>query len=248
MRIPKIFAHRGASSDAPENTLPAFKLAIEQGADGVEFDVHLTSDKIPVVIHDESADRTGTLGGLIVQRTFDQWMESDFGIWKKSSFTGTRLPSLSEVLELLKPWHGHINIELKTDTCRYDGIEEIVLGLIEKSGMKDRIVISSFQHESLAICNNLDSGLRLAALLGHKQKHNLATLKRMGVSDIHPDFRDATGANVKRWHEEGFMVRPWTINSRLIGLWQARNGADAIITNRPAIMKSFLLNFCETTA
>lgn len=245
MNMPVIYAHRGASFHAPENTMPAFRLAMEQGADGIELDVHLTRDGVPVVIHDETAARTGSRAGAIKDRTYEAWGDTDFGSWKDPRYTGTKLPSLAEVLDLLAPWHGRLNIELKTDVERYPGIEQAVLRLVDAVGMRRRVVISSFHHESLAVCRQLDGEIETAALLGRRQPADLVALRRMGVTAIHPDVRDATHRQVKRWHEAGFTVRPWTIDYRLLMLWQAWNGADAIITNKPRMCADFLRPLCR---
>jgi len=243
MKRPAVIAHRGASAAAPENTLPAFQLAMRQGADGIELDVHLTADGIPVVIHDETIDRTGTGTGRVADMRLDQLRKYDFGVWKDPSFAGTRIPTLSDVLMLLDGWQGSLNIELKTDVVRYPGIEAAVLKLVADADRQSRTHISSFHHESLAVCRRLNTGIELAALLDHHQIPDLPALKRMGVTAIHPDVRDATGAHVRRWHREGFLVRSYTVDPKPLVLWQALCGSDAVITNRPLESALFLGHF-----
>lgn len=113
-----IWAHRGASAHAPENTLPAFELAVEQGADGVELDVHLTADGHLVVTHDETIDRCSDGTGAIASLTLEQLRAFDFSAgWE--GFAGTRIPTLREVYELLHPTDLTINVELKNTFAPY---------------------------------------------------------------------------------------------------------------------------------
>lgn len=223
--------------------MPAFRIAMEVCAGGIELDVHLTKDEVPVVIHDETADRTGTATGRIVDKTFKEWQPVDFGIWKGARYAGAHLPSLKEVLALLKPWDGWLNIELKTDVIRYEGIEAAVLALVAEAGMQNRVVISSFHHESLMTFLELDSGVETAALIGRDQVYDAETLFRKGIRAIHPDARIVTPVSMKKWHALGLKVRPWTIDWRLPALWEACLGADAIITNRPKEIIAFLKPF-----
>lgn len=148
MKQPMVFGHRGASAYAPENTLPAFALAIEQGADGVELDVHLTRDNELVVIHDEDVRRTTNGTGLVKDYTLAelQALCADNGM---SGFAEARIPTLQQVLDLIKPSNLLVNIELKTGILWYDGIEEKALHLVEQMGMQERVIWSSFNHYSV---------------------------------------------------------------------------------------------------
>ena len=123
MKQIKIYAHRGASAYAPENTLPAFQAAMEQGADGIELDVHLSRDGELVVIHDEELDRTTNGTGLVKDHTLAELKKlcADNGM---SGYGDVRIPTLQEVLELVKPSGMLVNIELKTGILWYEGIEK----------------------------------------------------------------------------------------------------------------------------
>ena len=118
----KIFAHRGASAYAPENTLPAFELAERQGADGIELDVQLTKDGEVAVIHDEKIDRTGTGEGFVRDFTLAELKSLSFHN-QMEEYRGVKIPTLREVLELVKPGNMAVNIELKTGIFWYPGIE-----------------------------------------------------------------------------------------------------------------------------
>ena len=143
------FAHRGASSDYPENTILALKEGIKCGAKGLEIDVHKSKDNKLVVIHDEDIERTFLGKGLV----------KDFTLEELKSFKNRKklfrdndechIPTLEEVLDLIKDIDILLNIELKTDVIYYSGIEEDVINLIKSYGIEDKIIISSFNHESI---------------------------------------------------------------------------------------------------
>jgi hypothetical protein len=132
MPKPLIIAHRGASAYAPENTLAAFKKAIDLGADGIELDVHLSKDGEVVVIHDRTIDRTSNGKGQVAEMSLKELKALDFGSWFSDEYQKESIPLLREVLELLKDWNGLLNIELKQN-----GLERYPLAaaLGEKAGL-----------------------------------------------------------------------------------------------------------------
>ena len=144
----KVFAHRGASGYAPENTLQAFSLAQEQGADGIELDVQLTKDGEVVVIHDETIDRTSTGKGYVRDYTLEELKKFSFHNHMEK-YKGVKIPTLREVLELVKPGKMEVNIELKTGIFWYPDIEEKTMKIVEEAGMEDRVIYSSFNHYSV---------------------------------------------------------------------------------------------------
>ncbi len=235
-----VVAHRGASGIAPENTLVAFRMAMELGADGIELDVHLSRDGISVVIHDETVDRTGTGTGTVRDMKWSELMKLDFGVKMNPSFLREKMPKLTDVLDLLKDWPGFLNIEIKNDVLSYDGIEEIVVKQIKDYKRVDRTMISSFHHETLKKCHTLLPELELAALLGKNEVPDVKQLKEYGVCAIHPDVRSVTKEKVASWHAEGFAVRPYTVNSALLMRWLRRCGVDAVFTNYPSLGKQIL--------
>lgn len=145
----KVFAHRGASGYAPENTLEAFALAIRQGADGIELDVQLSSDGVPVVIHDETIDRVTDKTGYVKDYTLQELKELTVLKDRFPAYSQSKIPTLKEVLEAVKPSGIQVNIELKTGIYWYPDIEKKVAEIVEETGMKDRIVYSSFNHYSV---------------------------------------------------------------------------------------------------
>ena len=140
----QIWGHRGASADAPENTIPAFALALGQGADGIECDVQLTRDDEVVVIHDATLERTTDGHGWVADHSWADLQTLDASA-VRPGFEATRIPLLAEVLELLAADEDAIvNVELKTDSLPYRGIEQRVLEVVRASAVADRVIFSCF--------------------------------------------------------------------------------------------------------
>lgn len=158
-----VWAHRGASAYAPENTLPAFEKAAEMQADGVELDVQLTSDGELVVTHDESIERVSDGTGYVKDHTFAELRKMNFNR-VHPEYTKVQIPTLEEVYELLKPTGLTINVEFKTGVFRYSGIEEKVLDLTARMGMEEKVMYSSFNHETLVHLRNLKSDVNTGLL------------------------------------------------------------------------------------
>ena len=142
-----IWAHRGTSSEAPENTLPAFELAISQGADGFELDVQRTADGELLVCHDETIDRMSGASGAVVGLTLDEIRSHNFG--GSFGLDGVKAPTLREVFDLMRGNDVVCNVELKDSLEPYPGMAAQVLDLIRECGLAERIWISSFNHWTL---------------------------------------------------------------------------------------------------
>lgn len=151
----KVWAHRGASAYAPENTLEAFLLAAEQGADGVELDVQLTKDGEMVVVHDEEIDRVSDGSGFVKDYTLAELKILNFNK-THPEYQDVKIPTLREVYEALKPTGMTINVELKTGIFWYKDLEKKVLELTKEMEMEDRVIYSSFNHYSIAKILELD--------------------------------------------------------------------------------------------
>lgn len=180
-----IWAHRGCSMMNPENTLPAFKKAAElEGITGIEFDVQLTNDGEIVVIHDERVDRTTDGTGNVCDYTLAEL--------KKLSITGDdsyRIPTLREVLELLKPYCVNkglrLNIELKNSVVRYRGMEQKVIDMVSEYGIESYVVYSSFNHDSIGLVRQLKADADVAYLAGDYHRC-MDGIRKYGGTTIHP--------------------------------------------------------------
>jgi glycerophosphoryl diester phosphodiesterase len=241
-------AHRGASAAAPPNTLSAFKRALELGADGVELDVHLSADGVPVVIHDFTVDATTDGSGRVVDMTLAQLEQLDAGSYFDPAFAGERIPTLKQVLEAIGS-RLFLNIELKTTSLRDNGLERAVVALIERHSTDhrqrsgSRVLLSSFNPISLRrakrIAPHIPVGLLYAPDLPLPLRRAwLAFLVRHEAR--HPEH-SMVNARYMAWaRQRGYQVNTWTVDDpdemrRLVAL-----GVDGIITNVPDVLRNVL--------
>jgi glycerophosphoryl diester phosphodiesterase len=232
--VTQVWAHRGASRDAPENTLAAFELAIEQGADGVELDVQLSADGALVVIHDETLDRTTDATGKVSDHSLAELRRVDASAGREG-FRGVGLPTLSEALELLAPAGLVVNIELKNSVEPYPGLEQKVLAALDAFDLQ-RVVLSSFNHYSVRRLSALGARAELAAIYSDPLFRPWRYARDLGVSAIHPPMPYVFGKRfVTRAREEGISVRPWVVNSPGALLRMFRYGVDALFTDAPDV-------------
>lgn len=231
---PRIFAHRGDSGAAPENTLAAFERAMACGADGVEFDVQRTGDGELVVIHDESLRRTTGCPKQVRDITLQELQTLDAGAWFSPEFSGQRVPTLAQVLELLRAGELTINIELKTNRTPYPGLAEAVLGLVRKFGLEARVILSSFNHHSLAEAKELAPQVACAALVETQLLEPWDYVARHGFQALHPANEAVNGQMIAECHGRGLAVRPWTVDDEESARALMALGVDGIITNQPA--------------
>ena len=231
----KNFAHRGFSGLYPENTMLAFRKAVEiDGCDGIEFDVHLTKDLVPVIIHDETLDRTCVNGsGFIKDYTYDELKKFDVSFKFAGQCEPQHIPTLREYFELVKDTKIITNIELKTSNYEYDGIEQIVYDMIMEYGLKDRIIISSFNHFTIkrmkAICPDMKCGLLTETWMINAGKYT----SEQGVECLHPihfNMQEKHLAEVKKY---GLEVNVWTVNEEEDIRNMINRGVDSIIGNFP---------------
>ena len=208
----EIFAHRGYSAKYPENTMVAFRAAMEYEIDGIELDVHMTKDGQIVVIHDEKVNRTTNGKGYVKDLTLAEIKKLDAGSKVNPLFKGERVPTLEEVIQLLEPTNLKLNIELKSNVFPYYGMDMEVLKLVEKYGMQNRMIISSFDHETLWRIAKVAPHIETAPLLSNIIVEPWTYAKSIGARAIHISgyfmMRQAAIDAVK----QGAKVRVYTIN------------------------------------
>lgn len=229
----KVWAHRGASGYAPENTLEAFKMAAEMGADGVELDVQLTKDGEIVVIHDEKIDRTSNKEGLVKDYTLDELKKFNFNNGNEE-YSYVQIPTLKEVYELLKPYNMKINVELKTGIFFYDGIEEKVLKLAKEMDMEDRIIYSSFNHYSVMKIKELESKAETGLLYADGWINVVEYAENLKVNALHPALYNVQyDGLIEKCRKSGIKLHVWTVNGEEEMKKLVESGIEAIITNYP---------------
>ena len=233
---PIIIAHRGDKTHAPENTLAAFKLAAENGADAIEFDVKLTADERVIVLHDQIVNRTTTGTGKIFQLPFAVVRNLDAGGWFSEDYRGERIPTLDEVFETVGK-RLYINIELTNYATPGDGLVPKVVDLVKKHGLQDRMLFSSFFARNLQITRSLlpEVPRGLLCMRGILGSWGRTFTWRGDYFALHPYLTDVDPGLVNRVQAAGKRVHVWTVNSeedlkRMIGL-----GVDAIITDDPVL-------------
>jgi len=244
----KIIAHRGSNKYAPQNTLPAFKKAIEENADGFETDVHLTKDGRLIICHNYTIDATSDGRGEITSFTLGEIKKFDFGSYFSVEFKNTRAPTVDEFLELVGPSSGEIiNIELKSPKEKETGIVKKTLDSVKAHGLLDRCLISSFDPRLLKEVKELDPRCKTGLLYPTVQLASMArafdpfpTAKLIKADAIHPMDSTVTAAVIKRAHRLGMKVNVWTVDSEKKAKSLADMGADGIITNCPGKIKTAL--------
>jgi len=235
---PVIFAHRGASAYAPENTLSAFSLAFEQGAPAVEFDIKLTADRQVILLHDFTVDRTTNGTGPVKDFTFDALRELDAGSWKGEKYRGEKIPSLEDVFAAFGA-KLFMNIELTNYATPDDGLAEEVCKIVEKHGMQNRVLFSSFDYNNLKIARGLLPDVPCGQLTRplYFKFWQQFTLGKLNVDAEHPFLLDVCRYNVARVHKRGRRVHVWTVNREKDMLKLKKLGVDGIITDYPDVAK-----------
>jgi glycerophosphoryl diester phosphodiesterase len=237
---PLVLAHRGASAYAPENTLAAFNLAFELGADGVELDVSLTRDGIPVVIHDDTVDRTTNGHGAVNQFTLAELQQLDASN-RMEKYRGEKIPTLEQVLRAIGK-RGLINIEIKSTGLKTDGVEGAVLAAIENTGAP-RVLISSFNPLALRRMLLLDPRLPRGLLYAPRLPIFLrrAWLRPFArPAALHPHFSMVTREFVVWAHQRGYQVNTWTVDEPDVARRLIEWGVDGIITNKPDVVRKIV--------
>jgi glycerophosphoryl diester phosphodiesterase len=228
-----IYAHRGASKIAPENTLPAFDYANQMGTDGIETDVQLTKDNVPVLIHDENLRRTTDGTGFVQDYTYEELQNLDAGSWFAEKFEGTRIPSLAEFLEWVKNKPLKLNMELKNNIIDYKGLESIVYDMLVAYNMLGRTVISSFNPESIQRLKEIDEAIPTAFLTSKKIRDLTSYAKDLGASSLHIKYRLLTKKLVNQCHENDLSIRVYTVNRPAHITRSFKLKSDAVFTDVP---------------
>lgn len=229
-----VWAHRGACGYKPENTLEAFALAAEMGADGVELDVHLTRDGYVVVNHDEKIDRTSNGQGLITDYTLDELRSFDFGYKFYGERKGVKIPTLDEVYELLAPAGLTVNVELKSSA---PAICAACDAIAKKHDMEGKVIYSSFNHLQIAQMKRVNAEAKIAPLYDFNMLNPWNYAKDIGAVALHPKrtLIDNLEGYVDKCHALGLRVHTWTVNAEEDMKHLLSLGCDALISNYPDV-------------
>lgn len=233
----KIWAHRGASAAAPENTMEAFRLAHEMGADGIELDVHLTADGEVVVAHDETISRCSNGQGRLLDLTLAELRAFDFS-YGKPGYREVRIPTLAEVLAFAKDTGMTVNVELKTFPIAYEGIEALALQRVREAGMENRVVWSSFNHYSLMRLRELAPDAAIGLLYMEPLYRPGRYAADFGAQAVHPFAPTLLNPGVvEDCRANGIGIHVWTVDAEDDLETCARMELDAVITNVPDVAR-----------
>jgi len=230
-----VIAHRGASRDAPENTLAAFRLAGELGADGVELDVQRCASGEVVVFHDDDLERLAGRCQRVDALPLDALREVDLG-------AGQTIPTLEEALAQLAP-RMLVNVELKTAGLSDRGLLAAVATILHRHAATPRVLVSSFNPAALARFARLAPEVPIGLLFHSEQRLPLRRAwpaRLLRPLALHPESKLVDAIALGGWRRQGYLVHTWTVDdpremAALIAL-----GVDAIITNQPARLRALL--------
>lgn len=234
------YAHRGASGYYPENTITSFEKAIELGCTGIETDVQMTKDGVLVLIHDEMVNRTTNGAGFVKDYTFSELSKLDASSWFSKEFKGLRIPTLEELIYLTKGTDIMLNIELKTGVIQYNGIEEKVINTLYEHNMQNSIILSSFNHYSMAKCKSISNEIKTGLLYmeGLYQPEKYA--RTVNADALHPYYYAINKDLIGIIKNADIMINVFTVNDINYMKYFYENGVDGIITNYPDKLKKVM--------
>ena len=231
-----VWAHRGFSSNYPENTMLAFRKAKEVGADGIETDVHLTKDGEVVVIHDENLFRTTGINREVGDCTLSEITAIKASKTMENKFD-TTIPSFDEFCAFIKESGMKANIELKTGIVYYPGIEEKVAFLVKKYGIEDRVIFSSFNPLSLVLMQRYlpECGKGFLFTNPINIRHISYLSREVGLAFLHPEYKVINSEMLKEAKTCGLGINVWTVDEpekvENLLMW----GVEGVITNDPEV-------------
>jgi glycerophosphoryl diester phosphodiesterase len=251
MKKPLIIAHRGASALAPENTFAAFRRALSDGAEGIEFDVRLTKDGAVIVFHDATLARLSDRKNLVSSLPLEELRKIDVGSWftrrktnhSREDFSGERIPTLRGLLDFLAGFQGLIYIELKCRRTEIERLSKAVCEIISDSHLLPQIIVKSFQLETIPRIRRHCPSARTAALFApkimtilRKEKRLIEVADELGADMLSVHFSLATRKLMEKAGERNLPVTIWTADNPR---WVKRAfdlGLFAVITNNPAAL------------
>lgn len=237
-------AHRGFSGKYPENTKIAFLKAIEHSdCDGFETDVHMTKDGKLVIIHDDRVDRTcSNATGFVKDFTSTELMKMEFGSHKGSEFMGEKIIFLDELLQIVKDNKLFINLELKNNYIFYKELEESVMNMVNEFGLKENVILSSFNHESMELCKKIDPTFKTGLLFESPMMNTVEYMRGIKHEAVHPGFYMLLQKPewIMEFKKMGLEINTWTVNDEEFIKYMIQFEVDAIIGNFPDLTSKVL--------
>lgn len=232
-------AHRGASAQAPENTMAALEKAVELGADAIELDLHVSRDGELVVIHDVTLDRTTDGRGPVHTHSLQELKQLDAGRWFGESFAGQRIPTLAEVLDRFAG-KVPLALEVKAGSAFFPGIEERVVSALREHQVLSQVAVASFDHHALFRLKELEPCLRTAALLVGRPMSMSAVAGPSKVDAMALECSLVTKTEIDACRASGLQLVVWVVNEPAQMRHFIDLGIDGIITDRPDLLRHAL--------
>lgn len=214
--------------------MEAFVLAYQMGADGIETDVQLTKDGVPVLIHDEHVKRTTNGVGLVKDYTYEELSQLDAGSWFSKEYQGAKIISLEDFLTWIKPKPLYINLELKNNKVEYKDIETIVYAMLHHHNLIDRTVISTFSTESIRKMQAFRDKIEIALLTSKKRPDLIQYALDMGANALHIKYRLLKPSLIADAERENMAIRVYTVNHRMHMFKCFSLEVDGIFTDIPS--------------
>lgn len=236
-----VIAHRGASAYYPENTMAAFRAAVEMDAEMIELDVLLSKDGVPVVIHDETLDRTTDGEGSVSDYTLEELKRLDAGSWFGEKFRGEPIPTLEEVLEYAAGTIA-LNIEIKTEAVTDNakgGVEEESIRLVRKYGMEDHVLFSSFDYRAISHLKELAPDIPAALLYNNNESPNRTPselVEAYKADAFNCSFSQLNNRRLKNIREHNIPVFVYTVNNRGRMKKLINKGVTGIFSDKPDLL------------
>lgn len=245
---PLIIGHRGASRDAPENTLAAFRLAWEEGADGIEADFRLSGDGQIVCVHDARTGRTANGDLAVAHATLDELRQLDAGGWKGARWRGEKIPTLTEVLDISPPGK-RLFLEIKSGA---EIVPPLVRELSGRETARESVTLLSFSAPLLAACKERMPEIKACWLTGYRRSRRTGALRPTRAEILDTLARTGAGGLASQSHRfldadlvaalrgSGLSVHVWTVDSLIRARHFATLGVDSLMSNRPGWLKTHL--------
>lgn len=232
-KFPLNIAHRGASKLAPENTMPAFIKAIEQGCDGIECDINITKDGEFIVMHDDTVDRTTNGHGYVISKTLQELKGLDAGAYFSKEYKGTTIPTLDEVLKLVIQNNIIINLDIK---FKHIEVVDKIIEVIHKYNYEDKTIIGSFNESFLMRSKQIEERIQTQVCFFWTTKNIKKYLKKSKVNIVCPHFLYVLYKSklyVRLLQSKGKLVQVFTVDSESLMKKMIKKDVNGIITNRP---------------
>lgn len=229
-------AHRGYSKEYPENTMLAFRKAIEAGCNAIELDVHQSKDGHMMIFHDEELLRTTKISGYIRDFTSQELQNMDASILFKGVHENNRIPTLEEYFEFIRDQQITTVIELKNNVFIYPDMEERIIEMIKHYDLDEKVILCSFSRNSIIKCHHIEPEIETALITDYWLHKGGSVAKSIGATYIHPRHRFLQPWVLREMKRSGIFIQPWTVDSSRRMKSLIRSGVHGIITNDPKLL------------